>query len=302
MVDQGRPHRVTRRSFLVAGTAATMTWSSALRLTHAESGTGNINFRVAGAGEPTLLFVHGFTCSLEDWDGQVKGLSPRFRCAALDLPGHGASARPDVISIGAMGEAVNKVKARIAGRRTVLIGHSMGCRVITEAFQQSPASAVGLVYVDGSIIGGDPEVVIKRTKEAVDRGGIDAFTEKLFNDMFLDTSDANLRQRLVARAKSVDGGFREALLLDTIRWDIEKSKIALRQTTVPVLVLQSTYINSELKRVPLQAGMTTPWMDAVASLVAHSEAKIVRGAGHFAMIEAAQDVNDAIEKFADHLA
>ena len=178
----------------------------------------------------------------------------------------------------------------------------MGCRVITEAFQQSHDNVLGLVYVDGSLVGGRLETAIKRTKEAIDRVGIDAFTEKFFNDMFLDSSNPNLRQRLVARAKSVDGGFREALFLDTIHWDVEKAKSALRQTTVPVLVLQSTYINSELKRVPLQAGMMTPWIDAVASLVAHSETKIVPGAGHFAMIEAAQDVNDEIEKFARHLA
>ena len=54
----------------------------------------NINFRVVGTDEPTLIFVHGFACTLEDWDAQVRGLSPRFRCAALDLPGHGGSAMP----------------------------------------------------------------------------------------------------------------------------------------------------------------------------------------------------------------
>jgi pimeloyl-ACP methyl ester carboxylesterase len=48
--------------------------------------------------------------------------------------------------------------------------------------------------------------------------------------------------------------------------------------------------------------MTTPWMDLVASLVQKSEAKIIPGAGHFAMIEAAPAVNDEIRAFAAHLA
>jgi pimeloyl-ACP methyl ester carboxylesterase len=48
--------------------------------------------------------------------------------------------------------------------------------------------------------------------------------------------------------------------------------------------------------------MTTPWMDLVASLVQKSEAKIIPGAGHFAMIEAAPAVNDEIQTFATHLA
>jgi pimeloyl-ACP methyl ester carboxylesterase len=48
--------------------------------------------------------------------------------------------------------------------------------------------------------------------------------------------------------------------------------------------------------------MTTPWMDAIASSVAKSEAKIVPRSGHFAMIEAAQTVNEEIDKFAARLA
>ena len=67
-------------------------------------------------------------------------------------------------------------------------------------------------------------------------------------------------------------------------------------------MLQSTYVDSNLKRVPLRAGMTTRWMDAIASSVAKSEAKIVPNAGHFAMIEGAQIVNAEIGKFAARLA
>ena len=83
-----------------------------------------------------------------------------------------------------------------------------------------------------------------------------------------------------------------------MRWDLTKARDALKQIKVPALVLQSTFINAELKRVPMQPGMTTPFMDAVAASVPNSTAKIVTGAGHFAMIEAAPSVNDEIGKFA----
>jgi pimeloyl-ACP methyl ester carboxylesterase len=43
-------------------------------------------------------------------------------------------------------------------------------------------------------------------------------------------------------------------------------------------------------------------MDAVASSLAKSEAKNVPDAGHFAMIEDAQIVNEEISKFATRLA
>jgi pimeloyl-ACP methyl ester carboxylesterase len=76
----------------------------------------------------------------------------------------------------------------------------------------------------------------------------------------------------------------------------------LQHITIPALVLQSTFFNADLKRAPMRAGMTTPWMDLVASSVQKAEAKIIPGVGHFAMIEAAPAVNDAIHTFATKLA
>jgi pimeloyl-ACP methyl ester carboxylesterase len=297
MADQEKRPDLSRRSF-VAAAAATAAGGLALSPVRAETGKDNINARVTGTQDPTLIFVHGYACALDDWDAQVKALSPRFRCVALDLPGHGASAKPETVSIAAMGSAVKQVKERVGARATVLVGHSMGCRVIVEAILQSRPGVAGLVFVDGSIIGGDPETGVQRAKDSISRGGMDALTQRLFTDMFIEGSDPALRDRLVARAKGVDPAFREELFIDLVRWDLTKAREALKQITVPALVLQSTFIDSNLKRVPMQAGMTTPWMDAIASSVAKSEAKIVPHAGHFAMIEGAQIVNEEIDKFA----
>jgi pimeloyl-ACP methyl ester carboxylesterase len=298
MAHREKQH-LSRRSFIAATIAtAAGTWS----LPAARAQSSNVNFRMTGSQDPTLLFVHGFACALDDWDAQVNALSPRFRCAALDLPGHGASAKPATVSIAAMGSAVAQVKEQIGARSTVLIGHSMGCRVIVEALLQSPSGVAGLVFVDGSILGGDPETGVNRAKEAVSRAGVDALTQRLFGDMFVETSDPKLRERLIARAQGVDAALREELFVDLVRWDLTKARDALKQIKVPALVLQSTFINPELKRVPMQAGTTTPFMDAVASSVAKSEARIVTGAGHFAMIEAAPSVTDEIGKFAARVA
>jgi pimeloyl-ACP methyl ester carboxylesterase len=291
---------ICRRRSFIAGTVVTV--ASSCAAANAQSGNDDINTRVLGTQDPTLIFVHGFACALDDWDAQVKALSPRFRCVALDLPGHGVSAKPETVSIAAMGSAVKQVKERVGARATILVGHSMGCRVIIEAFLKSPSGVAGLVFVDGSIIGSDPETGVQRAKDSISRGGMDALTQRLFTDMFLEGSDPTLRDRLIARAKGVDPAFREELFVDLVRWDLTKARGALKQITVPALVLQATYIDSNLRRVPLRAGMTTPWMDAIASSLAKPEAKIVPDAGHFAMIEGAQIVNEEIGKFATRLA
>jgi pimeloyl-ACP methyl ester carboxylesterase len=288
---------LSRRTFILAGAAGAVAarWTSSPA--HAQPAAGNINFRVTGAQNSSVIFVHGFACALEDWDAQVKTLSPKFRCAALDLPGHGASAKPANVSIASMAAAVNHVKEGVGRGGKILVGHSMGCRVITEAYLQSRADVVGLVFVDGSILGGDPETGVTRAKETA-RAGIDPLTQRLFNDMFVEGSDPAVRERIVARAKKVDPMLREELFVDLIRWDLTKARDALKQIVVPALVLQSTYINNELKRVSLQPGMTTPWMDAIAASVPKSQAKVVPNAGHFTMIDAAQMVSEEIGKFA----
>jgi hypothetical protein len=56
---------------------------------HMANDQNHINFVVRGTDDPTVIFVHGFACSLDDWEEQFRSLSPRFRCVALDLPGRG---------------------------------------------------------------------------------------------------------------------------------------------------------------------------------------------------------------------
>ena len=160
----------------------------------------DINFIIRGTDNSTLIFVHGFACSLDDWEEQFRGLSPRFRCVALDLPGHRDSAKPEAISIEVMGTAVNRVKDQIAAPDTILVGHSMGCRVIVDAFQQSRATVSGLVFVDGSFLGTDLQSAMKSIKAAIDHAGMDAFTQRFFRDMFLKaatpTSESGLLRAL----------------------------------------------------------------------------------------------------------
>src|SRR5215203_1382853 len=119
--------------------------------------------------------------------------------------------------------------------------------------------------------------------------------------MFLESGNP-VRERVIARAQDLDAGFREDLFLDLVRWDATKLRDGLRRINVRTLVLQSTFMASDLKRVSLSVGMTTPRMDAVANLVQKSQARVIPNAGHMTMIEAAHAVNNAIREFAAHVA
>ena len=96
-----------------------------------------------GDGDPPIILIHGFTCNLSNWKEQLSGLSDSHRCVAVDLPGHGASAAPREATIEALAEAVNQTLDELGLTEVVLVGHSMGCRVVSETFSQSPGRVRG---------------------------------------------------------------------------------------------------------------------------------------------------------------
>jgi pimeloyl-ACP methyl ester carboxylesterase len=259
-----------------------------------------VNFTVSGSGTPTIIFVHGFSCGLEDWQGQIEALSSTFRCVALDLPGHGASAKPAEVSMSALGTAVNDVRNHIGAEDVVLVGHSLGAKVIREAYWQQCNGVAGLVLIDGAFYDGDRETMLQRATMAIDSAGFAAYTSAHFDSMFTDRSTPEFRDRIVKRALKLDPDFGRALYLEAVTWDPARGKDTLRRIAVPLLVIQSTHIGSDLARHPMRAGVRTVFMDVVAELVPKSQELIIEGIGHFTMNEAPGEVNRALREFVTH--
>jgi pimeloyl-ACP methyl ester carboxylesterase len=258
-----------------------------------------INFDHVGHGQPTLIFVHGGACNLGDWDEQREALSRQFRIVRLDLPGHGQSGLPDVASVAGMAKAVTEIKLKYAQGPAVLIGHSLGCRVISEAYRQSPDDVIGIVYVDGSLFAqGNAERGIKAFNEKVESLGVEGFLQESFTAMFVSGSDPALRQRVVAAAKSWHPRVAQEATRSTIQWDAADAAGVLAGIRVPVLMLQSTYIDDQFQRRSLKPGMTTPWTELVARQIPGARLVVVPDVGHFAQIEAPDMVSREIGAFA----
>ena len=108
-----------------------------------------ISFEVHGSGEPTLVFVHGWSCDARYWREQIPHFSRDHRVVVLDLAGHGHSGLSrSKYSMAAFGEDVKAVTEAVGGSRVILIGHSMGGSVIAEAARLMPGRVVGLIGVD----------------------------------------------------------------------------------------------------------------------------------------------------------
>ena len=145
----------------------------------------------AGTGGPPLVFVHGLACDGTDWHAQVDSLETRTTVVVCELPGHGSSpARPAECTIEAYGAALARALTKLKLPPSILVGHSMGCRVVLEASQLEPDAVCGLVLVDGSRIGeGDPAAAERAMADELAGDGYPRFMRQFFESMFVPSSD-----------------------------------------------------------------------------------------------------------------
>lgn len=76
-----------------------------------------------------LVLVHGWSCSIEYWNPQINAFADRYRVLAYDQRGHGESelGRAPLGAASLADDLVAVLDAALpAGKRAVLVGHSMG--------------------------------------------------------------------------------------------------------------------------------------------------------------------------------
>ncbi|WP_338664308.1 alpha/beta hydrolase [Pararoseomonas sp. SCSIO 73927] len=112
---------------------------------------------------PAILFLHGFAQAALSWDRQLRdpALAREFRMVAIDLRGHGMSAKPEGDAFYKPGQVwADDVRSVIAGlglQRPVLVGWSYAGRVVGDYLNAHGAAAVaGINYVDASSSLSDP--------------------------------------------------------------------------------------------------------------------------------------------------
>ncbi len=258
-----------------------------------------MHFERLSGGAPPLVFVHGFACSHSDWREQIGHFRSRNEVVAVDLRSHGATpGGADDCSIETYGADIAALLDELKLERTVLIGHSMGCRVVLEAYRRAPKRVVGLVLVDGSRTGtSDRAAAEEGGRAAFAATGYMAFARKFFADMFVADSDPALKARAIDQALRLPEAIGKALFPRIAGWDAGEMDAALDEVRVPLLAIQSTYLNSARVRVAIEPGATSPWIDLLRARVQGARIEVVAGVGHFPQLEAADRVNALLEEF-----
>ncbi|MHA1311036.1 MAG: alpha/beta fold hydrolase [Candidatus Helarchaeota archaeon] len=88
----------------------------------------NLYYEEIGAGDPPLVFIHGWTANSWVWEKQRDYFLDMNKVILIDLKGHGKSDKPEGnYTIPEYTEEIYEaIKKLIGDQKIVLIGHSMG--------------------------------------------------------------------------------------------------------------------------------------------------------------------------------
>ncbi len=257
-----------------------------------------IQFTREGKGSPPLVFVHGFGCARSDWDNQIAHFSSAHETVAVDLGGHGASpGGPEHRRLETHGADVAALLDELKLPPAVLVGHSMGCRVVMAAAAQVPERVKALILVDGSRLGeaGSKAYAIRaKTLESI---GYQAFAAAAFGQMFGADYDKAKAQAIIARAMERPADIAGPLFVDIGRYDAENMDKLLATVRVPMLAIQSTQTKPDGKRMSLSVGETTPYLEMLRAKVQGVTIEIVPGIGHFPQLERVAETNAIMAAF-----
>lgn len=102
---------------------------------------------------PTIVMVHGFTGSKENWYPLAQRLRGKYRLLIPDLPGWGGSERKPDADYGFVAQAQRAddfIRALSPGKPVVLLGHSMGGGIAALVAARDPGDVARLGLFDAA--------------------------------------------------------------------------------------------------------------------------------------------------------
>lgn len=248
-----------------------------------------IRYDAAGKGDPALVFVHCGGCERSFWDGQVAHFAAKHRVVALDLAGHGQSGagRKDW-TMPAFGDDVVSVVEALGLKRVVLIGHSLGGPVVLEAARRIPGRVAGIVLVDTLVDFEQKRPAAEEIEKSLSdlqadyRANLTAYMSQL---LFSASTPEPVKARVLQTVLSVPQEIFVAVSRSSLAYD---PLPALREIKAPIRA-----INSDLFPTNVEGNRR---------YVPGYQAAIMKGVGHYLMLEQPEAFNALLEEALRELA
>jgi pimeloyl-ACP methyl ester carboxylesterase len=244
-----------------------------------------ISYEIYGAGEPTLVFVHGWSCDARYWRAQLPHFSKDHRVVMLDLAGHGHSGTiRSQYTMRAFGEDVRAVTEATGGRRVILIGHSMGGSVIAEAARLMPKLVIGLIGID----------TLENIEYPMTREELKKMIAPLEKD-FQTGSRQFVKQMISAHT---DPQLREWIVSDISTAPPAVALSAMKEMMLQYITGEAAKIFDEI-RIPVITVNGDMWpinYEANRRHMFSFDAIVMKEADHFLMMDRPEEFNHALEK------
>jgi pimeloyl-ACP methyl ester carboxylesterase len=239
-----------------------------------------IYFEVTGEGDTALVFVHGWMGNVRWWDAQRDAFSGSHRVVALDLAGHGRSARTrSPGSAEAYAADLLAVVRAIAAPRIVLVGHSMsGGYAIAACPEVERLAAVILVDTLKNLDGLPPREQSDAVLASYRTDYRAAVTNVLPGYLFAPATPPAIVDRLTREFLMEPGEVAAGLLEPLYRYDL---RAAAQRVRVPV-----RGIGSDLHPDTTNANR---------AYFADYTYRALAGCGHYPMLEVPEAFNAALK-------
>jgi len=244
-----------------------------------------ISYEVFGAGEPTLVFVHGWSCDGRYWRFQAPYFSKDHRVVVVDLAGHGHSGLSrSKYTMKDFGEDVRAVVDAVGSRSVILIGHSMGGTVNAEAAWLMPDRVIGLIGID-TLQNIEYPLTPEELKNMIAplEKDFPSGSRQFVEQMILPGTDPELREWILSDISSAPS----AVALSSLNClmsgyiTVEASKI-FDKIKIPVVT-----VNADMWPVDYEANRRH---------MKFFETITLKGAGHFLMLNHPEEFNRALEQ------
>jgi 2-hydroxy-6-oxonona-2,4-dienedioate hydrolase len=107
-----------------------------------------MHYQTAGSGQQSVVLVHGLTVSGNYLLPTAMKLLNNFTVYLPDLPGFGASEKPQrILSIVEMAETLKAWMDAVGLERVYLLGNSLGCHTIAAMVSRYPERVAGTILV-----------------------------------------------------------------------------------------------------------------------------------------------------------
>lgn len=262
-----------------------------------------IYYEVYGEGRPILL-IHGAWASHEWWRMQIPEFSKMYKVIAMDVRGHGKSARLDKpTTVQKLAQDVDKVLNALGISELVLIGWSMGGMISTQYYFDHPERVKGLVLISSRLH--------KRPKML-----LEAYL-RIFREMFslfMDFADFEGFESLKYKdqvSKEVQKMFSPNTDPEVVKWAVEDLTKNRRRDYLTIVRTLARYDASDklhMIKIPMliivgdRDERTPPeFARKIHEKVPHSKLVIVEGHGHYVLLERPDIVNKEILSFLESI-